>query len=194
MNKKIFLVTGANKGIGYGIVNGLLKQNMKDNIIILSSRNEQLGIEAVNRLKDIHQDLSENIDYLKLDIDNITDIRLAENYINNKYGYLSVLINNAGYLNRSPGFSNSERANDIIKTFSTNFFSQVFLTESLIHLIKKDKQANNPQVLFTSSLLGQRTFNNLKLNERLSDGNINNLELLYKDYLNAANNGKISHI
>ena len=43
-SNKIVLVTGSNKGIGYGIIEALLKK--KSNFrIILTSRNEQLGIK-----------------------------------------------------------------------------------------------------------------------------------------------------
>ena len=48
-NRKIILVTGANKGVGYGIVEILLEK--KSNLrIILTSRNKILGKEAFNKL------------------------------------------------------------------------------------------------------------------------------------------------
>ena len=44
--KKIILITGSIKGIGYGIIDALLKK--KSNLrIILTSRNEILGIQSI---------------------------------------------------------------------------------------------------------------------------------------------------
>ena len=50
-SKKIVLVTGSNKGIGYGIIEALLKK--KSNLrIVLTSRNETLGKKSYNELLD----------------------------------------------------------------------------------------------------------------------------------------------
>lgn len=188
MSKKIILITGANKGIGYGLVKGLLNKNKENMHIILTSRNVELGLKAMTELK--KENNTNNLSYFKLDIENLTDIRLLESHIKKNYGYLTCLINNAGYFNRNPGFSNEERVEDIIKTFSINFFSQVLLTESLSHLIKKSPHELNNQILFTSSLKGQRRFHNERFNERLNDGSISNLENFYNEYIFAFNNGK----
>ena len=44
---KTILVTGSNKGIGYGILRGLLQKNKSYNLI-LTSRNEELGNTSLN--------------------------------------------------------------------------------------------------------------------------------------------------
>ena len=47
---KSILVTGSNKGIGYGILKGLL-QKTKDYKLILTSRDKELGGISLNELK-----------------------------------------------------------------------------------------------------------------------------------------------
>ncbi|MDE3142625.1 MAG: SDR family NAD(P)-dependent oxidoreductase, partial [Bacteroidota bacterium] len=89
MTKKIALVTGANKGIGFETAKQLGKKGIT---IIAAARNAENGNKAVSKLK------AEGIDaeFLQLDVNNTTQIQQAFEYINNKYGKLDILINNAG--------------------------------------------------------------------------------------------------
>ena len=47
MTQKVILVTGSNKGIGFGIIETLLEKKSKL-VIILSARNEELGKKSMN--------------------------------------------------------------------------------------------------------------------------------------------------
>ena len=47
--KKTILITGGNKGIGFGMIHGLFKKG-NPNKFILTSRNEELGKDSVNKL------------------------------------------------------------------------------------------------------------------------------------------------
>ena len=192
--KKIYLITGSNRGLGLGTVKLLLNKNIKeskDNIIILSSRSEEKGKEALNEVKSLFPSQTGNLDYVNLDTENMTHIKQVKEHINSKYGYLSFLHNNAGYFDKKPKKTIEENSQDIIKTMSINFFSSVLLTESFINLIKNSPKELNPQILFTGSLMGQRCFNNKDLNKSLEDGSITNLEKLYYNYLESCYNNKL---
>ena len=95
MAKKIALITGANKGIGFETARQLGKQGVS---IIAASRNKERGIAAVEKLQ------AEGIDaeFLQLDVDNDAEIQFAFEFIQNKYGKLDILINNAGVQHVSP--------------------------------------------------------------------------------------------
>lgn len=54
-----FQVTGANKGIGYGIVKGLCQKF--DGIIYLTTRDEKRGQEALKSIKDVSMNVIHNI-------------------------------------------------------------------------------------------------------------------------------------
>ena len=183
--KRIYLISGANKGIGFGLAEALLKECDPNKIIIITARDE-------NKLNITYENLSSKyknsmLDKFKLDIENSTDIRLIENFIKEKYGYLNVLYNNAGYLNRNPGFTVEERTKDIIKTFSVNFFSQVLLTKTLLNLILK---GYNSHIIFVSSIIGQRKFFDNELNKQFENADLKKLEQLYFQYLHDLNSGK----
>ena len=66
-SKKIVLITGSNKGIGYGIIEALLKK--KSNLrIVLTSRNESLGLASYNQLLQKYPFSKNDFFYHQLDI------------------------------------------------------------------------------------------------------------------------------
>ena len=151
MSKKIALITGANKGIGFETARQLGKLGVS---IIAASRNKERGIAAVEKLH------TEGIDaeFLQLDVDNDAEIQSAFEFIHNKYGKLDILINNAGIqvehgdwgVNNTPTIS--EKA--LRETFDTNFFQVVKLTNTLLPLIRKSAAG---RIVNLSSILGSLT-------------------------------------
>jgi len=89
-SKKVAVVTGANKGIGLGIVRALCKQFQGD--VYLTSRDEGRGKEAVELLR------SEGLNpqYAKLCLCNEDTIYEVRDLMKEKYGGIDVLVNNAG--------------------------------------------------------------------------------------------------
>jgi len=148
MFKKIALVTGANKGIGYETAKQLAKEGVT---VIAAARNVEKGKAAVEALKQQGLD----VEFLKLDVDNETDIDAAFDYINNKYGKLDILINNAGIQLESNSWAENTSENIgeqvLRETLDTNFFSVVKLTSKLLPLIRK---SNAGRIVNLSSILG----------------------------------------
>jgi NAD(P)-dependent dehydrogenase (short-subunit alcohol dehydrogenase family) len=148
MSKKIALITGANKGIGFETARQLGKEGVT---IIAAARNKEKGAAAVQQLQ------SEGIEaeFLQLDVDNNADIKASYDYINNKYGKLDILVNNAGIMVESGGFgaNNTTTVSDkeLHDTLDTNFFNVVKLTNTLLPLIRK---SNAGRIVNLSSILG----------------------------------------
>lgn len=148
MAKKIALVTGANKGIGFETARQLGKEGIT---VIAAARNKENGIKAVETLK------SEGIDieFLQLDVDKDADIQFAFDFINNKYGKLDILVNNAGIQIESDnwGENTSTSVSDKVlrQTLDTNFFNVVKLTNTLLPLIRKSEAG---RIVNLSSILG----------------------------------------
>jgi len=85
----VAVVTGGNKGIGLGVVRGLCKQFKGD--VFLTARDETRGKAAVASLED--EGLSPKFHILDLDREEtVIDLR---NFLQNKYGGIDVLVNNA---------------------------------------------------------------------------------------------------
>lgn len=151
MTKKIALVTGANKGIGFETAKQLGKKGIT---IIAAARNAENGNKAVSKLK------AEGIDaeFLQLDVTDTTQIQQAFEYINTKYGKLDILINNAGIAVEHGGWgantASTVSEKELHQTFETNFFSIVLLTNKLLPLLKKSEAG---RIVNLSSILGSLT-------------------------------------
>ena len=87
---RVAVVTGSNKGIGFAIVRRMCK--VFDGDVILTSRDEGRGKEAVAKLEG--EGLKPH--YHQLDITSSDSIEVLRKYLDQKYGGLDVLINNAG--------------------------------------------------------------------------------------------------
>ena len=88
---KVILVTGATSGIGQGIAKKLLELGAK--VIVNYAHNE----EKANETKDIFEKYTDNALFIKADVSNENDVKNMFEMIDNKYGRLDGLVNNAAY-------------------------------------------------------------------------------------------------
>jgi NAD(P)-dependent dehydrogenase (short-subunit alcohol dehydrogenase family) len=148
-NKKIALITGANRGIGFETARQLAQQNIK---VLIGARSEKNGKEAEGKLKNEGFDA----EFILLDVDDAKTHESAAKFIDENYGKLDILINNAGvYIDETENgapIGASRTSGDIFrKTFDTNFFNTIALTQEFVPLIKK---SNAGRIVFLSSGLG----------------------------------------
>ncbi|AXI30667.1 short-chain dehydrogenase [Priestia megaterium] len=127
---KVALVTGGNRGIGYELVRQLAMDGFK---VILTSRNSESGHAAVQKLKESHLDVS----FVVMDISSEASIRQAAATVNEQYGRLDVLINNAGiYLDKNQKLVNMDPS-VLEKTLTTNFFGTYYVIRSFMPLMEQ---------------------------------------------------------
>jgi NAD(P)-dependent dehydrogenase (short-subunit alcohol dehydrogenase family) len=129
-DKQVALVTGGNRGIGYELVKQLALNGFK---VILASRDPEMGHEAVQRLKESNLDVS----FVVMDIDNQESIHQAAITVNERYGRLDVLINNAGvYLEENKKLVAMDPS-ILERTMKTNFFGAYDVIRSFIPIMEK---------------------------------------------------------
>jgi len=116
-NKRIALITGANKGIGLETARQLGKEGIT---VLVGARDEKKSNGATEELR------KEGIDAygLVIDVDNGDSIQKAVASVDHEHGRLDILINNAGVMLHGADKSVSEEPLDVWrKTFETNFLA-----------------------------------------------------------------------
>jgi NAD(P)-dependent dehydrogenase (short-subunit alcohol dehydrogenase family) len=147
--KKIALITGANKGLGLEMARQLGQAGVK---VLLAARDPRKGEAAAEKLRGEGLD----VQFLKLDVTNKADHTAASAFLEQTFGRLDILINNAGI--SADGLGNgkvSTTSEDVMRrTFETNFFAPVALTQALLPLLKKSDAG---RIVNMSSILGSQT-------------------------------------
>jgi NAD(P)-dependent dehydrogenase (short-subunit alcohol dehydrogenase family) len=148
-SKKIALITGGNKGIGLETARQLGKLGIA---VLVGARELAKGEAAAAELKKDGVDARA----VKLDVDNPSDYAAVAKLIEKDFGRLDILINNAGiFLDGRTKNETSTTSQEILrKTFDTNFFAVVGLTQALLPLLRKSLGG---RIVNLSSILGSLT-------------------------------------
>ena len=145
--KKVALISGANKGIGFETARQLGKLGY---VILLGSRDALKGEVAARQLR------GEGIDarVVKLDVNRQSDIDAAMKCVEKDFGHLDVLVNNAGVMLEKGWTQNTTsetKLENLRATFEANVFAVVSLTTALLPMLKK---AHAARIVNVSSILG----------------------------------------
>ena len=133
MKEKIVFVTGANKGIGYGIAKHLGLSGWQ---VIIGARDEQRAEKAVSELKSAGVDV---LGWVSLELRDLASIEEAAKVINEKFADITLLVNNAGIPGDMSVDSEHTELSDIKETLDVNFIGTFALTKALIPLLTKNK-------------------------------------------------------
>jgi NAD(P)-dependent dehydrogenase (short-subunit alcohol dehydrogenase family) len=143
--KKIALVTGATRGIGLETVRQLAGHGLK---VLLSGRDTAAVIDRVSAMRAADLD----VDPQSLDVTSCESVAAAATEIEQRFGRLDVLVNNAGIRIEEYGKLPSEQTlAEWRETFETNLFGPVMVTNAFLPLLRKSPAA---RIVNVSSLLG----------------------------------------
>ena len=133
MKEKIAFVTGANKGIGYGIAKHLGLSGWQ---VIIGARDEQRAEKAVNELKSAGVNV---LGWVSIELRNLDSIEQAAKEINEKYAGLTLLVNNAGIPGDMSVDSLHTEVSDIKETLDVNFIGTFAFTKAMMPLLTKNE-------------------------------------------------------
>src|SRR5213078_985009 len=156
--KRIALVTGANKGIGFEVVRQLAREGFR---VFLGARNEKAGEEAAEKLdSEAKQEARAegrtgvSVTFVKIDISEPESIRRAAEEFSRRSDRLDALVNNAGIL--------LDDDKDILTitpaifetTLRTNTLGALLVSQAFVPFLKK---SDAPRIVNVSSTGGQLT-------------------------------------
>jgi NAD(P)-dependent dehydrogenase (short-subunit alcohol dehydrogenase family) len=131
--KRIALVTGANKGIGFEIARQLGQQGI---IVLLGARNQERREAAVQQLR---AEGSEVVG-VALDVTDQASINAAAAFIDTTYGRLDILVNNAGISLPAGRVAPGELDINVLRaTYETNVFGPFAVTKAMLPLLKRSE-------------------------------------------------------
>ncbi|OAY49211.1 (+)-neomenthol dehydrogenase [Manihot esculenta] len=170
--RRYAVVTGANKGLGWGIVKLLASNGI---MVVLTARDENRGLEAVEKLKGFG--LSNHVVFHQLDVTDPASIASLAEFIKTRFGKLDILVNNAGVGGTTIDSKSLETQNvssateeDILKVWSKaliqnyelaeeclniNYYGAKSTAEALISLLQL---SDSPRIVNVSSTMGTLKF------------------------------------
>jgi NAD(P)-dependent dehydrogenase (short-subunit alcohol dehydrogenase family) len=149
-HEKIALVTGATRGLGFETVRQLAREGA---FVLLGARDLASGQEKAETLR------SEGLEVeaIEIDLNRPETIDAAAASIDERFGRLDILINNAGILLLDNDDFPSVAATDTMReTLEVNFIGTVLVTQKMLPLIRK---AASGRIVNLSSSVGSLWWN-----------------------------------
>ncbi|CAG9792882.1 unnamed protein product [Diatraea saccharalis] len=134
MARKVAVVTGANKGLGFAIVKGLCEKF--DGKVYLTARNDDRAAGALAKLNDLGLQPA----YHRLDVTDEENVKEFASYIKTKHGGFDVLVNNAAILEWDEVYPSYETAR---RNIEANYKSLLKIEEHLFPLLRDGARVVN---------------------------------------------------
>lgn len=146
MNKKIAIITGANRGLGKALCEKLAQDGI---YILLVSRNKQKTLPVLESIKKMGGDGI----IKECDISSTTDIERFAAEVSQEFAVIDILINCAAINIDGPVVSIETMSLELMQqTLATNFYGTLWMCKHIVPLLRKSKDA---RIINFSSGLGQ---------------------------------------
>jgi NAD(P)-dependent dehydrogenase (short-subunit alcohol dehydrogenase family) len=140
----VVVVTGGNRGIGFEICRQLAARGAR---VVLTARKPAAGTAAVKKLA--AQKLA--VGFHPLDVTDGSSIVALRDSLQDAYGHLDVLINNAGIIAKAEAPALKVELATIRETLETNALGPLHLAQTLMPLLKR---GTSPRIVNMSSGMG----------------------------------------
>ena len=132
LKMKTVLVTGANKGIGFGIAKHLGLSGWR---VIIGARHQERAEKAIEALKDAGINV---LGWVNIELTSAECLEQAAQEIAEKYPELTLLVNNAGIPGDMSVNAQQTELKDIKETLEVNFIGTFTLTQLLMSVLEKN--------------------------------------------------------
>jgi NAD(P)-dependent dehydrogenase (short-subunit alcohol dehydrogenase family) len=148
-SKRIALITGANKGIGFEIARQIGRTGVT---VLVGARNKAMGEEAAAKLA------AEAIGahFVAINVADYASVEAAAGGITSGFGRLDILVNNAGINDPCDGPAPTAQLDAVARVLQTNFLGALAVTQAMLPLLRQSQSA---RIVNMSSGLGSLTLN-----------------------------------
>ncbi|UPK92890.1 hypothetical protein LCI18_003825 [Fusarium solani-melongenae] len=157
LKEKVYIVTGSNTGVGKELACMLYSKNAK---VYIAARSEEKAKTAIADIKKASPDSSGSMDFLRLDLADLTTIKASADNFLSKEKKLHVLFNNAGIQSSDPGVTaQGYEAHLGVNSLGTFMFTKL-LTPKLVETAKSEPAATVRVIWVSSSgaeILGEKS-------------------------------------
>ncbi|PYJ13553.1 MAG: short-chain dehydrogenase [Verrucomicrobia bacterium] len=152
--KRIALVTGANKGIGFEVARQLARKGFR---VFLGARNREAGRAAAEKLrregeKERNHEGHDVVTVLQIDVADAASVERAAEEFSRHSDYLDVLVNNAGILLDGDKDVLTATPETLETTLRTNTLGALLVAQAFVPFLKK---SGAPRIVNVSSGGGQ---------------------------------------
>jgi len=142
LKNRVIIVTGAARGIGKSIAQHFLEEKAR---VVICDINEKLIYKTVNEIKRSSKDCIG----IRVDVSNKEEVNKMIEEVNNKYGRIDVLVNNAGVV----GWSLIEEMNEglLSDMINVNLKGSIYCSKSVIKIMKNQRYG---KIINAASIVG----------------------------------------
>lgn len=147
LKNKIALITGATSGIGAACAKRFARAGAE---VIVTGRNEDRGNAVVNEIRQA----GDRAEFISLDIACDESIECCYEIVQERYGHLDILFNNAGLYPITPSLEDTTRkfCNEL---FDINISGMIMVTRRFLEMLRKSKG----NILNNASVAGLTSYN-----------------------------------
>ena len=142
MGKKIWFITGANRGIGAELAKAVLASGDK---VVATGRD-------VQQLTDLYAAHGEQVLSLALDVTQEAQAAAAVEAALSRFGRIDMLVNNAGY--GQLGLFEEVSSSDIERQFHTNVFGLMHVTRAVLPAMRRQRSGHILNLASVGGFLG----------------------------------------
>ncbi len=142
MKSKVWLITGASRGMGLEITRAVLAAGYR---VVATGRDTNKVAKSIG-------ESSDNLLVLKMDVTNPKEIEAAVNSAVDKFGTIDILVNNAG--NFYAGFFEELSPKQMERQIATNLFGPMNVTRVVLPIMRKNRSGHIISISSTAGLNG----------------------------------------
>jgi NAD(P)-dependent dehydrogenase (short-subunit alcohol dehydrogenase family) len=141
-DKKVWLITGAGRGMGVDIAQAALADG---HAVVATGRNTEAVADAVGEAEDLL--------VVKLDVTRPADTEAAVQAALDRFGRIDVLVNNAG--NFYAVYFEELTPKQIERSLATNLVGPMNVTRAVLPVMRKQRSGNVVTITSTAGIVGQ---------------------------------------